>query len=61
MSVGRSVATDSSPDFDRCAVCGAARPGERPHKHELPGWKPRYDDFEGALEGYEMEAEHERT
>lgn len=40
-----------------CTVCGAVGLGNQRHKHERPGWKPRYDDFEGALEGYETEDE----
>lgn len=40
-----------------CRVCGAATARDQRHKHEVRGWKPKYDDFEGALEGYECTAE----
>lgn len=36
-----------------CCVCGAHLNDDHVHRHEDPGWKPAYDDFEGALEGYE--------
>lgn len=36
-----------------CRVCGAHLNDDQLHWHETPGWKPDYDDFEGALKGYE--------
>lgn len=36
----------------KCVVCGAHLGAGQMHRHEDPDWRPLYDDFEGALEGY---------
>lgn len=55
----RSSSVSRGDDHDlRCSVCGAALSMGYRHKHENRAWKPRYDDFEGALEGYESERIH---
>jgi hypothetical protein len=36
-----------------CKVCGAHLNSENRHRHEDADWRPKYDDLEGALEGYE--------
>lgn len=38
----------------RCGECGAVMRRDKRHKHEESGWRPRFEDLEGSLEGYEM-------
>lgn len=34
-------------------MCGAVTGDDMCHKHEIKNWQPQFNDFEGALEGYE--------
>lgn len=42
--------------YRSCRVCGALLAVNHRHRHEVRGWRMRYDDLEGALEGYETVA-----
>lgn len=55
MSDGNAQRRGSTLVDPACKKCGGALQMGYRHKHERPGWTPRYDDFEGALEGYESE------
>lgn len=42
------------PDGRECDECGGVMALTAIHVHELPGWRPIIDDFEGALAGYRV-------